>query len=104
MWLERTFPGTVNLPEHNLNPSFTEKSAKEPPSMMTESKTKKRNIIAKFLADQAIGGTVNTLAFIAFFAFIDGRDISSAIQKEFWPMRVASLKLWPAVSGVRGYR
>lgn len=67
---------------------------------LSESKAKKRNIVIKFLADQVIGGTVNSLAFIAFFAFIDGRDVTSAVKNEFWPMRVASLKLWPAVSAI----
>lgn len=87
------------MPKHNITNvvKITDKSTM---TDLSESKAKKRNIVIKFLADQVIGGTVNSLAFIAFFAFIDGRDVTPAVKNEFWPMRVASLKLWPAVSAI----
>ncbi|KAK9897341.1 hypothetical protein P389DRAFT_55911 [Cystobasidium minutum MCA 4210] len=99
MWLERVFPGMVKTPMHNIT-GIPKESDKVPTSNTdySQSTIKTRNIVAKFLADQIVGGTVNGIAFIAFFAFIDGRDIASAIKNEFWPMRVASFKLWPAVS------
>lgn len=95
MWLEKAFPGIIAVPKHNINAKTTGKVGEGP--SLADNKMSKKNVLVKFLADQIIGGTINSIAFIAFFAFIDGRNINSAVRAEFWPMRVASLKLWPAV-------
>lgn len=95
MWLERAFPGTISVPKHKIDARTTGKVGEGP--SLADDKMSKKNVLVKFLADQIIGGTINSLAFIAFFAFIDGKAVSAAIGREFWPMRVASCKLWPAV-------
>jgi hypothetical protein len=56
-----------------------------------------RNTVIKFLLDQLAGGNLNTLVFIAAFAAFNKRNIIEACTNQFWDMRVASLKLWPAV-------
>jgi hypothetical protein len=97
MWLERAFPGSKAAPQSHKIEGSIEKAASSV-SSTSGTTTSKRNVLAKFLADQVIGGTINTLTFIAFFAYIDGKDVTAALKRDFWPMRVASLKLWPAVS------
>lgn len=100
MWLERAFPGYYYVPssKHKVDEKKSQKIM--PTSKTGEKKLNKTNTLIKFAFDQVIGSTINSLAFIAFFAYIDGRDITTALQKEFWPMRIASLKLWPAVSAL----
>jgi hypothetical protein len=95
MWLERAFPGTISVPKHKIDARTTGKVGEGP--SLADDKMSIKNVLVKFLADQIIGGTINSIAFIAFFAFIDGKDVVAAIGREFWPMRVASFKLWPAV-------
>lgn len=90
--LERWFPGY----------HMTNKQEEKTPSREVQ-ETKKlnvRNTVIKFLLDQIVGGTANTIVFIAAFAAFNKRNILEACINQFWDMRVASLKLWPAVNSV----
>lgn len=80
----------------------------------------KTNTAKKFVLDQTLGATVNTLLFIAVMSAFKGKDgkaiirdcqrvcfSTSRIQKRetadnsvqgFWPLAISGLKLWPMVS------
>ncbi|PBP28204.1 Mpv17/PMP22 family protein [Diplocarpon rosae] len=68
---------------------------------MLESKLSIKNTLIKFLLDQTIGATINTLLFSLAFAGFRGADYTEAVQvatEEFWPVMRAGWTLWPAVS------
>lgn len=89
-YLEDKFPG------YHLSPAV---EAKDPSvKVQAVKKLNVLNTIYKFTLDQVLGGTVNTYAFIAAFAYFQGRPVLQACRDEFWDLRIASLKLWPAVS------
>ncbi|KAF8545161.1 hypothetical protein BDD12DRAFT_722094 [Trichophaea hybrida] len=61
----------------------------------------KSNTIKKFAADQLVGGPINTVLFVAFMGYskgLTGGALAGYITEEYWPLTVASFKLWPAVS------
>jgi len=61
----------------------------------------KINTAKKFALDQTIGAVVNTVAFVAFFAALSGKDsnaIQRTVRRETLPLMMAGWKLWPAVS------
>lgn len=85
-WLESAFPSQV--PTEN-----NEKSGKKKLSLANTAK--------KFVLDQAVGGPVNTALFIAGMAGLRGlpsEEIVATVRSDFWPLVIASLKLWPAVA------
>jgi hypothetical protein len=60
-----------------------------------------RATVLKFILDQTIGASLNTLAFILIMAGIKGESMEQATrmaQLEFWPLMVAGYRLWPVVS------
>ncbi|RDW83846.1 Mpv17/PMP22 family protein [Aspergillus mulundensis] len=60
-----------------------------------------KNIVAKIVVDQIIGGAWNTVAFIATMGVLRGQDyevIKGEILDNFWPYMLAGLKFWPLVS------
>ncbi|KPI41388.1 PXMP2/4 family protein 3 [Cyphellophora attinorum] len=61
----------------------------------------KRNTAIKFGLDQTLGSVVNVATFIAFFAFVNGKDaagVQRAVSRETFPLMKAGWKLWPLVS------
>ncbi|KAK5081468.1 hypothetical protein LTR70_008539 [Exophiala xenobiotica] len=61
----------------------------------------KTNTTKKFLLDQSIGATANTVGYIAALAAFRGRDsagILGDVQKDFWPIMQAGWKVWPLVA------
>lgn len=85
-WLESAFPSQVPVPE--------EKDPKK-------KKLSVANTAKKFLLDQSVGGPINTVLFIAGMAGLRGlprEEIIATVQTDFWPLVIASLKLWPAVA------
>jgi len=61
----------------------------------------KTNTAKKFVLDQTLGATVNTLLFIAVMSAFKGKDGKAIIrdcQRGFWPLAISGLKLWPMVS------
>lgn len=95
VFLENSFPGY----------SVSKREEKEASSRKVQ-ETKKlnvRNTAIKFFLDQLIGSTVNTIVFVAAFAFFRGESIREACAAQFWPMRIASLKVWPLVSLCRHF-
>ena len=70
---------------------------------MLESKLSVPNTLIKFVLDQTVGATLNTLSFSLAFAGFKGANWEQAVQiarQDFWPMMSAGWKLWPAVSAV----
>lgn len=88
-WLERVWPG------YHLSPAVEEKA--KPRQVQQVKKLNFRNTAIKFALDQLVSTTVNTYIFIVAFALFKGKNVVSACQNEFWPMRKAALKVWPMV-------
>ncbi|KAK2626474.1 hypothetical protein QTJ16_003649 [Diplocarpon rosae] len=100
------------FPSHHLVPSDAAVAAaasnnekeldrEEKTKEMLESKLSIKNTLIKFLLDQTIGATINTLLFSLAFAGFRGADYTEAVQvatEEFWPVMRAGWTLWPAVS------
>ncbi|KAF2446947.1 hypothetical protein P171DRAFT_356441 [Karstenula rhodostoma CBS 690.94] len=96
-FLEDIFPSNVPA-----NPS--EKQLKDKPA---QTRTSKRNLLAKFTLDQTIGAVVNTLMFLVYMAYVNDsgakgaaswRTVQADVSGRFWPMIIDGYKLWPAVS------
>ncbi|KAI9782676.1 MAG: hypothetical protein M1835_003952 [Candelina submexicana] len=59
------------------------------------------NTLKKFLIDQTLGAAVNTVIFVAVMGGFKGlnvAEIAQEVQKNFWPITVAGLKVWPLFS------
>merc|ERR1712225_10956 len=68
---------------------------------LLDSKLSIPNTIIKFLLDQTIGATINTLLFSLVFAGFRGEGYEEAVgiaREEFWPLMKAGWTVWPAVS------
>jgi hypothetical protein len=96
-FLEDVFPS-------NVPAELSEKQLKDKP---VQTRTSKRNLLAKFTLDQTIGAVVNTLLFLVYMAYVNnagakGTASWSAVQADvserFWPMILDGYKFWPAVS------
>merc|ERR1711939_14621 len=90
VYLEDKFPG------YHLTPKEEEKKPSR--EVQETKKLNVRNTAIKFALDQTIGNVFNTYAFIAAFAYFRGHDVMEACRTQFWPMRMAALKVWPLVS------
>lgn len=88
--MENAFPGKT------LSKRQIEKSSSK--TVQETKKTNVKNTAIKFMLDQTVGAAVNTVAFIAAFAYFNGRDVIPEVLAKFWDMRIAALKVWPAVS------
>ncbi|KUJ23297.1 Mpv17/PMP22 family protein [Mollisia scopiformis] len=105
-FLESTFPSNYLVPSASAIHAASENDEKEldreeKTHSILESKLHIQNTLIKFLLDQTIGATLNTLLFSLAFAGFRGEGYADAIataQEEFWPMVRAGWTLWPFVS------
>lgn len=68
---------------------------------IVESRLNITNTVLKFLVDQTLCASLNTVGFSAGMAGIKGASTSQAVQiakQDFWPMMSAGWRLWPFVS------
>ncbi|KAI9848612.1 MAG: hypothetical protein M1838_000484 [Thelocarpon superellum] len=59
------------------------------------------NTFTKLALDQALGASLNTLLFLAAMGAFRGggaSEITRLVQRDFWPVMISGLKLWPLVS------
>ncbi|KAL3432783.1 hypothetical protein BDV09DRAFT_173398 [Aspergillus tetrazonus] len=96
--LEQRFPGTEQTQPPKGKEKTEEKGKiKDKP----EPKPNVKNIVAKIVVDQLIGGAWNTVAFIVTMGILRGQNyevIKEEIMNNFWPYMLAGLKFWPLVS------
>ncbi|KAL4976463.1 hypothetical protein BDW66DRAFT_135037 [Aspergillus desertorum] len=96
--LEQRFPGFEQT-QRAKGKEKTEEKGKDIDK--PEPKFNVKNIVAKIVVDQLIGGAWNTIAFIATMGVLRGQDygvIKGEIMNNFWPYMLAGLKFWPLVS------
>ncbi|KAL4992839.1 hypothetical protein BDW68DRAFT_148960 [Aspergillus falconensis] len=94
--LEQRFPGF-----EQAQPARGKEKTEEEGKGKDKDKLNIKNIVAKIVVDQLIGGAWNTVAFIATMGILRGQDyevIKGEIMKNFWPYMLAGLKFWPLVS------
>ncbi|KAL4905291.1 hypothetical protein BDW74DRAFT_21108 [Aspergillus multicolor] len=104
--LEQRFPGFEQEKPQPASAKGKEKAeggekGKEKPRAEVEPRPNVKNIVAKIVVDQIIGGAWNTFAFIATMGVLRGQDyevIKGEILENFWPYMLAGLKFWPLVS------
>ncbi|RDW92492.1 hypothetical protein BP5796_01886 [Coleophoma crateriformis] len=107
-FLESSFPATYITPSSKAiaaaaNNDEKKLDAEEVSHEIVETKLSVRNTTIKFLLDQTVGATVNTLLFSLVFAGFQGATTAQAVQiakQDFWGMMYAGWKLWPAVSAI----
>ncbi|PLB49394.1 putative integral membrane protein, Mpv17/PMP22 family [Aspergillus steynii IBT 23096] len=93
--LESALPGSYE--EKSAPKSKTEKGKDQKP----RSRLNVKNIAAKVVIDQTIGGAYNTFLLIALMGYLRGEDygtIMEQVNNEFWPLLFAGMKLWTFVS------
>ena len=105
--LESIFPSTHLAPSSSAIRAAAnndEKTLADSPKLV-ESKLNKTNVLLKFLIDQTLGASLNTLAFIFLMGSLQGQSyevLKMRAEQEFLPMMIAGYKLWPMVS-LAGY-
>ncbi|KAE8440821.1 hypothetical protein EG329_006553 [Mollisiaceae sp. DMI_Dod_QoI] len=105
-FLESAFPSNYFVPSSAAIHAASENDEKEldreqKSHSLLESKLHIQNTITKFLLDQTIGATLNTILFSLAFSGFRGEGYADAIanaKAEFWPMMRAGWTLWPFVS------
>ncbi|KAK0110029.1 hypothetical protein ONS95_002690 [Cadophora gregata] len=105
-FLESSFPSTYLVPSDSAIAAAAKNDEKEldreeSTHTLLESKLSIRNTLIKFLLDQTIGATVNTLLFSLVFAGFRGEGYKEAVgiaAEEFWPLMRAGWTVWPLVS------
>ena len=88
-YLEKTFPS------EKLAPAPSGKTVKLQMTLDFSS------VFKKFLLDQTLGATVNTILFITAMAGMNGAStvgIAQAVKEDFWPLTLDGYKLWPLFS------
>ncbi|KAK9581242.1 hypothetical protein V6Z92_008329 [Aspergillus fumigatus] len=93
--LESRFPGSSE------DTSVTQSTAEKHGSKQGKQKLNVKNIVAKVVIDQTIGGAINTVVFVMTMGLLRGQDfevVKAQIQNDFWPIMFAGFKLWPFVS------
>lgn len=68
---------------------------------IVEKRLNKTNTVLKLFLDMTIGAYLNTVMFVAGMASLRGAstpEIKEVLSRDTWPILVAGLKLWPAVS------
>jgi protein Mpv17 len=98
-YIERLLPGETFV----LHPAdeTPEKSSEPPKPPRVVSYLNIPNTIAKFLIDQSLCASVNTVAFITAMAYFKGKptaEVVQVVQRDFWPLLTAGWRLWPVVS------
>ncbi|KAH7336044.1 Mpv17/PMP22 family protein [Rhexocercosporidium sp. MPI-PUGE-AT-0058] len=104
--LESTFPSHYLVPSDSAIAAAAQNDEKEldreeKTHTLLESKLSIKNTLIKFLLDQTIGATINTLLFSLVFAGFRGAGYTEAVEvakEEFWPLMQAGWTLWPFVS------
>lgn len=98
-FIEDMFPSNVPAAQ-------PEKQLKDKPQP-TQTRTSKRNVLAKFLLDQTIGAAVNTLMFLVYVSYVNKSStdkvaswnaVQADVSDKFWPMIIDGYKFWPFVS------
>jgi len=105
-FLESTFPSHYFVPSDAAILAAAKNDEKEldreeSTHTLLDSKLSIPNTIIKFLLDQTIGATINTLLFSLVFAGFRGEGYEEAVgiaREEFWPLMKAGWTVWPAVS------
>jgi protein Mpv17 len=105
-FLESTFPADYLVPSTSAVHAAAENDEneldrEEKTHSILESKLHIQNTLTKFILDQIVGASVNTLMFSLVFAGFRGEGYVDAVataQEEFWPMMRAGWTLWPLVS------
>ncbi|KAL4995849.1 hypothetical protein BDV10DRAFT_124090 [Aspergillus recurvatus] len=98
--LEQRFPGFEQA-QPAKEKEKTEEKRKDKDKDKSKPKPNVKNIVAKIVVDQLIGGAWNTVAFIATMGVLRGQDyevIKGEVMNNFWPYMLAGLKFWPLVS------
>ncbi|KAJ4297813.1 hypothetical protein N0V90_005709 [Kalmusia sp. IMI 367209] len=98
-FLEDVFPSNVPA-----SPSETQLKDKPKP---VQTRTSKRNTLAKFILDQTIGAVLNTLMFLVYMSYANNTGaettaswdtVKADVSDKFWPMIIDGYKFWPVVS------
>lgn len=105
-FLESAFPSKTLHPSEASIAAAASNDEKELDSeqadhSIVESRLNVRNTVLKFLIDQTVGATVNTILFIMIMAGLRGASMEEAlllVRLEFWPILFAGVRLWPLVS------
>lgn len=103
--LESIFPSTHLAPSNDAIKAAIDGDEKKldttPPTALVQPKLNVKNTLLKFAIDQSLGAALNTLAFIFVMGGLQGQSWEMAKERgarEFWPMMMASYRLWPMVS------
>lgn len=105
-FLESILPSTTIVPskqgiEEASSAGDSPAPALEEKKPIVERRLNVTNTIIKFLIDQTLCASLNTIGFSAGMAGIKGASTSQAMQiakQDFWPMMSAGWRLWPFVS------
>ncbi|KAH8695141.1 putative integral membrane protein, Mpv17/PMP22 family [Talaromyces proteolyticus] len=96
--LEATFPGQRVVEDISTHPKKTDE--KSPPKDAVQ-KLNVKNTIIKVVIDQTVGATWMSALFLSTMTILRGGgvgEIVEVIRREFFPIMLAGLKLWPLVS------
>ncbi|KIW92674.1 uncharacterized protein Z519_06521 [Cladophialophora bantiana CBS 173.52] len=97
--LERNFP--TNPKRDNKAVDAKEKKDDDKRAANEKETLSITNTIAKFVLDQTIGASLNTIWFIIVINLLRGESLNhimTSIQKDFFPMLIAGYKFWPIVT------
>ncbi|KAG4438004.1 hypothetical protein IFR05_006505 [Cadophora sp. M221] len=102
-FLETTFPAHYLVPSDSAIAAAAKNDEKEldreeKTHTLLESKLSIKNTLVKFLLDQTISASVNTILFSLVFAGFRGAGYMEAMEvakEEFWPLMQAGWTLWP---------
>jgi len=97
LWLEETFPSNPK----RVGPETGGK--KDDDALAKDEKTglSITNTIAKFVLDQSVGASLNTLWFILMINLLRGESlnhIATTVQNDFFSMLMAGYKFWPIIT------
>ncbi|KAH0840638.1 integral membrane protein, Mpv17/PMP22 family [Fonsecaea pedrosoi] len=100
--LERNFPTNPARSDEVMDTREKKKEKNDgAPSKKEKESLSVTNTIAKFVLDQTIGASLNTIWFIIMINLLRGEGLSyiiATIQKDFFPMLIAGYKFWPVVT------
>ncbi|OAP64616.1 hypothetical protein AYL99_00588 [Fonsecaea erecta] len=98
--LERNFP-TSTTSSDDKGVDARKKKDDDAPVASKKETLSVTNTVAKFVLDQTIGASLNTIWFIIMINLLRGESAShilTTIQKDFFPMLIAGYKFWPIVT------
>jgi protein Mpv17 len=94
-------PKPYHSPSSPSSPLHSTSSGKSSSSPSSKAPLNLTNTIIKFLLDQSIGSSLNTVGFLAYFASLQQASYDHVLDvtiRDFWPVTKAGWKLWPLVS------